>query len=153
MAEIKVSQLPEALVTSNNDLLMIVQNNTSKKITVGHTGFIKEGEEIWENTDIESDFNARQFQIDLSGYNYFDVIYTHDKYSTTSFNVQRCYKGTNSLINMNINTTAKLEGAERAIEFTDVSIVIGDCYYFTFTSGNTNVANLRNIPYKIIAYK
>lgn len=45
MAEIKVSQLPEASEINDNDLIMIVQNNVNKKITKENCKFAS-GDEI-----------------------------------------------------------------------------------------------------------
>ena len=58
MAEIKVSQLPEASEINDNDLIMIVQNNVNKKITKENCKFAS-GDEVavsdTEPTGEESD--------------------------------------------------------------------------------------------------
>lgn len=44
MAEIKVSELPQALATTDNDLLMVVQNNTNKKVALQTLSYAKKQE-------------------------------------------------------------------------------------------------------------
>ena len=54
MAEIKVSQLPEATQINDNDLIMIVQNNVNKKITKENCQFAS-GDEVSVSTTEPTD--------------------------------------------------------------------------------------------------
>lgn len=65
MAEIKVSQLPEATQINDEDLLMIVQGNTNKKITKANAKFAS-GDEIFVGDTLPSGEDADSIKLWLT---------------------------------------------------------------------------------------
>ena len=98
---------------------------------------------VWENPDPTVSFPGQTLSLDLSKYNYFDII-IQNTISSFAYNSNRLYKNLqmNAFVIRTYNTVRT-----RSVKITDTSVIISDGY----NTGTTD--NESAIPLRIVAYK
>lgn len=119
-----------------------------------HNGFI-----LWTNTNLSSDFTAKNITLNSSDYDILDFVFNYSRNNTTKKFFVRTIKGSGTeiicLINYNEGVSQVTEIPQRIINYVnDTTYSIGDCFRRETNSNSAPIkANGRLIPLCVIGYK
>lgn len=170
MADIKISELPEASSFSTTDQIPIVSGGATKRLAgaildshINNT-YIEpiennvlglQGTILWNNPNPNDAFSSQTISLSDSDFDYIDIIY-NNYISRNTYEVDRVYKNYPSgEIGGTFNYSGKLYSGTRPLEITNngSKIVFETAYGSRLDAYSFGTHDDWYIPIKIIGYK